>query len=90
MYKGYDLKALASVCIMQAIICYSFSFAWYYFYGMIVWPLCALYWGILFTEFVIEINGKLSAKAVGASLFAAIFLTLWLPAMMELLGIPIP
>ena len=87
--RGYDLMPLGNAGILMGLfmLVYAVVFAqggaWWLLVNVISWAWA--FWSVTLASY-----GKLSLKAVGWTFLVQAFYTLWIPATLLLLGIPLP
>jgi hypothetical protein len=87
--RGYDLMPLGNACILMGL--FMFVYAAIFAQSSAWWLLIdVLSWAWAFWSVTLASHGKIGLKIVGWTFLIQAFYTLWIPAAILLLGMPLP
>lgn len=87
--RGYDLMPLGNACILSGLFMFVYAAifaqegAWWLLINVVSWAWA--FWSVTLAS-----HGKISLKLVGWTFLIEAFYTLWIPAAILLLGMPLP
>lgn len=87
--RGYDLMPLGNACILMGLFMFVYAGifaqarAWWFLVDVVSWAWA--FWSVTLAS-----HGKIGLKVVGWTFLIQAFYTLWIPAAILLLGIPLP